>query len=600
MTSFISSTRDQEEHSVSAARRSRSRRGCQTCRDKKVKCDEEWPSCQKCIRLNRQCDYTARPRKKYTRRSRICHPNPVSAANGQGPMLDLATSPTSSHSSRPHDLSSVQIASCLEISTEETLLLPPRQFETRPLHSSPIYAETSFQPPHSILLSEYDHEAIHYVRFVMALRVDTKVPEYSGPALIWTLAAKSPMVLHMVCALGSLKLCYDPSLSLNMQLRKSEAAAHYGTALQLLASAIQNLTQVTDLDFILATLWLMISYEVAHGDGIGADLSVHLRGAALLLQGRLKTLCAMIHQSYPEHARSGGGGPGTRADEKYFGITRLSSQLLLWIAIVDGSAALNGINATFNHLLGESMFDLTQDETSSRLSGFTIIQRYSTMVYRDVWDSHYPQSELIEDLQCSQIFCLQAESGQLRYMLSKLTSIAPYSRNGAEFDFEKFFRTVEDVGLRYRELLTTASSLNLPKDGSQRRYVLNLRMVVPLYHAVVLLLYCVFGASTALNDKQRLALREIITLAYQACADEGNQALCKIAWPLFIVALETDDMLHRDWVLERFEALSKEGENFRRAHKALSFTFSQRRSHQSRITYWQLIGHKEIEPFVLE
>ncbi|KAL3480010.1 fungal-specific transcription factor domain-containing protein [Aspergillus californicus] len=434
----------------------------------------------------------------------------------------------------------------------------------------------------------------------MALRVDNKVPEYSGPALIWTLAAKNSMVLHMVCALGSLKLSYDSTLALNKQLRRSEAAERYGTALQLLASAIQNLTQVTDLDFILATLWLMISYDVAHGDGVGADLSVHLRGAALLLQGRLKTLCGTVHQSYCEHARSGCGGLGTRSDEEYFGITRLSSQLLLWIAIVDGSAALNGINATFNHLLGESMFDPTQDEASSRLSGFSIIQRYSTMVYRDVWDSQYPQSELIEDLQCSQIFCLQAESGQLRYMLSKVTRTAPYPQNGAEIDSETFVRIVDDVGLRYKELLTAASSLNLPKEGSQRRYVLNLRTVVPLYHAMVLLLYCIFGTATTPNDKQRLALREIITLASQVCADEGNQALCKLAWPLFIAALETDDMLHRNWVLEQFEALSKQGENFRRAHKALSFAFFQRRPHRSRITYWQLVGHKEIEPFVLE
>ncbi|KAH0281811.1 hypothetical protein KCU91_g72, partial [Aureobasidium melanogenum] len=36
----------------------RSRQGCQTCRSRKVKCDEEHPQCRNCIRAKRECIWT--------------------------------------------------------------------------------------------------------------------------------------------------------------------------------------------------------------------------------------------------------------------------------------------------------------------------------------------------------------------------------------------------------------------------------------------------------------------------------------------------------------------------------------------------------------
>lgn len=52
---FTTSPRDLNPHY-----RGRVRSGCLTCRARKVKCDEQRPSCQKCTRLNRTCIYKAR------------------------------------------------------------------------------------------------------------------------------------------------------------------------------------------------------------------------------------------------------------------------------------------------------------------------------------------------------------------------------------------------------------------------------------------------------------------------------------------------------------------------------------------------------------
>ncbi|KAL4801803.1 fungal-specific transcription factor domain-containing protein [Aspergillus unguis] len=520
---------------------SRSQHGCLTCRDKKVKCDETHPRCQRCTRLDRECDYSARVRKKYTRKHHQA----------------LSTPPTTT--STPNQAG---------------------QYPTGLL-------------PQETILSELDHEAIHYIRFIIAPRVDTRRPEYSGPAIIWTLSQKSPMVHHMLCALGSMKLHHDLSFSISTDIprRKSIATAHYGAALRMLGCKIDNLGQESetesDIEFVLATLWLMVSYELAHGDGTGEDLAVHLRGAAVLLQGRLPNRPCEVD------GESGGGGGGYR-------ITRLTAQLLLWIAMVDGSAALSGFDATFNALL-EAGFDSDNgNKPTSRLERFSLLQRHATMVYHDVWGAEYPQSELIEDLQCSPIFCLQAETGQLRYMLSTIAGRASSSHRADSKDRVDLGCALRDVERRYSELIASATLPELPSEGPQRRYVLNLRMVVPFFHAVVLLFHNLSNDRSSHSASSRRAVSEIMTLAFQAYIDQENNGVYRIAWPLFVAALELDDLIHRAWALERFAALAQEGENLRRAHAALSLAFSRQTVEKRRIGYLELLQDQQIMPFVLE
>lgn len=407
------------------------------------------------------------------------------------------------------------------------------------------------------------------------------------------------MVLHMACALGSLRLCQESSHPSTAHRRKLEAVEHYSAGLRLLSTAIRDLKQMSDLDFILATLWLMISLERTYGDGTGAGLSTHLQGAALLLQGRLRNLRNIVAENGPPFDAQGAEVMQSRSEEEPWHITCLSSQMLIWISLTDGGAALHGIEAALNDLLGETMSALAENEAMSRLRGFNILQKHAIMVYREVWGASYPQHELIEDLQCSQIFCLQAEAGQLRYMLSKLAPVDQNSDSNLGFDKETLAYAIEDVGLRYKDVLMAARLIELPKDGPQRTYVLNVRIIVPFYHAVVICFYSLVNSSTALSTKQTASLREIMTLAFRTYSDQGDHAMRRIAWPLFVVALESDDMIHRAWVLERFEVLRKAGENLRRAHEALHTAFPQKNLHERRLRYSELLRHSGIDPFVI-
>jgi hypothetical protein len=61
------------------------------------------------------------------------------------------------------------------------------------------------------------------------------------------------------------------------------------------------------------------------------------------------------------------------------------------------------------------------------------------------------------------------------------------------------------------------------------------------------------------------SLKMIMKLAYQAFKLEGDEAMLRIAWPLFIAILETDDLLRREWLIARLRALGKFGKNYSRA-----------------------------------
>ncbi|KAI8711898.1 Zn(2)-C6 fungal-type domain-containing protein [Fusarium sp. LHS14.1] len=540
----------------------RSRTGCQKCRENKVKCDETHPRCGRCTRLDRECDYTPRPRKKYTRKDRGHHPSP-------GP------SPSTQSESVQGRLSSVA--------------------------SSPAGPPSSVSPECARVLSPLDHAVIHYFRFTLPTLVDSKPPEHSGPAIVWVLAEKDPMVMHSVCALAGRKLCEREAFPADeARARLSLAVEHYTAGLRLLHGAVQDGDRSSDMNYILATLWLTMAYEQQFGDGCGVGLSAHLQGAASLLRGRIRQDLEVV---LTKGGLSGDGdGWLQEALELEGAISPLTCRLIVWIALVDGGAAINGLGGAFNKLLGQCLFDQDKDSVISWLKGFNALQRRSDLVNAEVLAPLYSQGELVEDLQSSHLFCLQAESGQLRFILSELSTIASLHADDLETQTQAAGCAIHDVGTRYSELLRTASLLNLQEMDSlrQTRFVINLRFIASLYHPVVLCFSRISHEKAALTSKQRLALREIMSLASKAHKDQGDEGMIRFAWPLFVAALESDDMIHRSWILERYDALAARSENFRRARDALHVAFHEQELNGLPVVYTELVRRGDIDRFVIE
>ncbi|KAL4896716.1 hypothetical protein BDV59DRAFT_112398 [Aspergillus ambiguus] len=102
----------------------RSKSGCMTCRIRKVKCDEEKPSCYRCRSTGRRCDgYTQAPTpdSKY-RNIRIIQYAPILAHRTHGRMLPTFDELTTEQEWRSWEFFHIQTASCFGTKTGEFLL----------------------------------------------------------------------------------------------------------------------------------------------------------------------------------------------------------------------------------------------------------------------------------------------------------------------------------------------------------------------------------------------------------------------------------------------------------------------------------------------
>lgn len=251
----------------------RSKAGCWTCREKKVKCDEGRPICERCIRLGRRCDYVPRQRKKIGKRQMrvpgISRPRtqpddyelvPFTRDEASSTNRCACTSPNAGEA-----LASTQLRSKITWSRAENALL------ANPLSPPSLSAC-------SLALSTKDHEAIRHFRTTYAMIQHTKNPRYSVISIIFLLAECNSMVMHMVIALARREIAYQSNGEGDDHADFEDAIQHYNAAMRIMAKSVETSEGSSNLDIILATLWLMIAYEQKFGDSVVSGSPIISRG----------------------------------------------------------------------------------------------------------------------------------------------------------------------------------------------------------------------------------------------------------------------------------------------------------------------------------
>ncbi|UKZ75128.1 hypothetical protein TrVFT333_002800 [Trichoderma virens FT-333] len=517
-------------------KKSRSKDGCYTCRIKKVKCDEVRPRCQRCVRLRRLCDYEPK----------IKHNDLLAISRGY--MLAVENSKTLPTWAQRAALT-------------RALALPTR------LPEFPNSAS-------SLNLTSADHEAIRYFRTTFARIHHTKNPDYSLFSIIFTLAQDEPMVMHALLALGGHEIEFRRNSSsdgvasqlVERNRNRWTPVQHYSAALGLLADIIGTADdgRQLELDPICAVLYLMLVYEQKYGDGTCSGLSNHLAGAALIVKHRCQSLSDQIS------ARGWQGTPvltrmQSQNGSQQPGLSLFVIRLLVWIALCDSTAATFGLGGQFN---GE-LKDIMGPDDSSSIPGFDVLHRYSNSLYRSMWGDTYPQVELLDDVENRDVFAFLCASMQLRGIVADLAKLDIHKVRGRLPAVESAFRQVD---IRYGELLEVASDISLSTDNSHR-LVANIRAFVPIYHAAKLELLRVTrrnGITTKIEIVPEAHITAIVDLAIQADKHQGVEGTIRVAWPLFVVALETNNKIHQRWILNRFQAMSSYSKNLERAHRFLS------------------------------
>lgn len=373
------------------------------------------------------------------------------------------------------------------------------------------------------------------------------------------------------------------------------AMENYGCAMNLMAEAVKAMDCDPNLDTVLAALWLMIVYEQKFGDGEGRGLSSHLNGAASIMWAKRETLSNLLavlnETAVPEQNILCIGNPSKQSETT----SVFACRMIVWLSFSDAAAASYGIGGQINGSLWQ-VLSAAIDDDKDPLRGFSAIHRYSTTLFR-IWGGGYPQTQLLEDLENRQLFFLYGECGQLRYMVAKLASLYLHDKTEAERRLPSVDLALRHVGRKYSELLQVASILTFGPE--KRKFVCNIRFIVPFYHATVLDFLRITRSNEPLNERQYESLRQIINLAFQAYKDEGHQAMLRIAWPLFIASLESDDVVHKEWALSRFKSLGKHGPNYRRAFKVLEAAIAEQDRSGYCVSIMQFLGSGQYERFVI-
>lgn len=528
----------------------RSRSGCWTCRNKKVKCDEERPLCNRCRRLRLQCDYSPQLRLSDRRRLELIRAQDCEYAN---------------HSGAESAVSDQRCQSPYYSSTVKAFSKP------RPGNDL-ILASTPFRSTSSLILTNDDHEAIKFFRTSLAESHHTKNPKFSMLSIMFQIAKEDPMVMHMVLALGVQEIrsrCASEILNKHRSPLES-----YSLALGLMKDRLSTTDSEPDLDCILSALYLMLLYEEKFGDGNCTGLSRHLEGAGSILRHCSGELPAL--PDLPFEKESEGHALVRRAPQSgNRQLSLYSARVLTWLTLHDGAAAWYGVGgnviAAVYHLLSQDMSE-TEIGSLHPLQAYDTLYKYSNPLYRKIWGDVYPQSELLDDVENRSVYSLLSQCGYLRFMNSQLASLYHTNPDLAARRAEAVKNAIRHVGYTYCDLLEVAGSLSMDTDGTHR-LVSNLREIVPQYYAAVLDFHRLTRPYASMGNQERHALRELMNLAFQSFKHGGNAAMTRMSWPLFIAAIVTDDLIHRDWILTRFSKLDKYGRNFERAYRFLRDTF---------------------------
>ncbi|KNG83020.1 hypothetical protein ANOM_008248 [Aspergillus nomiae NRRL 13137] len=529
----------------------RSRSGCWTCRTKKVKCDEGRPQCRRCLRLKLLCDYT--PRRKAFQIGRQ-----IVQSQRRRPAADTAGTDTAPQTSPTRDWF-------------QSFL---RQDEARSISTfrMPVPATSTS----SVALTASDHEAIRYFRTTFAKLHHTKNPDYSLYSIMFKVAEVNPVVMHMVLAVGGREMEFQRNLQSGHELLGRGAGSplwHYSHALKLMAKVIGNESSNRfNFDSIYTALYLMLFYEQKYGDDQCAGLVHHLNGAAQILKQQYSDQMSLLppvaraHQPWALSSHAHRLAPNRH-------LSLYAARLLMWMVNFDTSAASYGLDSQLHATLYELMSTTTLDgqagHYSQPLEKFEQLHHYSSPLYRIVWGDGYPQTELLDDVENRNVFFLEGACVQLRFMVAQLAKFQDGRTEAATRWASDTELSIENTRNKFCDLIEVAAGLSASTDNSHR-LVANLRRVVPLFYAVLIYFLRVrSGLSQSRTPQQVDSLRHIMNLAFQAHKYDGEKAMVRIAWPLFMVALETNDHLHREWVLSRFRAIRQFGLNFERAYQFL-------------------------------
>jgi hypothetical protein len=409
--------------------------GCETCRGRKVKCDEKHPSCSECTRLRLECEWFSgeRPSIKRIRRGY----GPVKSRGATWTPNKIAPTP-----SEPNFIGSCQVIARTEVSSspdpswsnniamsdiqsgsdhwwqnlgvdDEASMLDASPFDMLGLedfqnqdlnsdlgnleqlfatntptfhHISDSIRETvpelslsSFHMslPNSLVLSPSEHEALKHYQTTYSLYRTTKDPNWSTHKVLLHIGSQNTMIMHFLLAASINDYCFrSGQASLSQQ-----AESHFQAGAQLLIGTMRSGVQA-DTVIMMAAFFFIYLYMSKRKLTAPQRLSQLSSTVSDFVQRQdLVTCCTNLLPSVGQSQIARRNSSSHRRS--------LLARLLMWTLDEDVKCSFQGTGGQLARYLSTQSTKDIYDASRNALG--------------DHWGTEYPHSQILDDDQNSAV-----------------------------------------------------------------------------------------------------------------------------------------------------------------------------------------------------
>ncbi|CZR53397.1 uncharacterized protein PAC_03275 [Phialocephala subalpina] len=408
-----------------------------------------------------------------------------------------------------------------------------------------------------IPLTPTDCQALQHYAEDFIPRMVLRTPRWSSYSFVLLLCSKHALLAHLVLAFSVRDMAKKDDGALHIM-----AIEHYRIALAMFIDYLGSSERLLWLTF--PALWLFIHYEQQYGDDPRA-LQRHLEGVRDVVASHGPALFS---------GSSGAFVPMNMGDEER--PRQIVSRLALWVIYHDASASTFGFGGSLIRLLNEKY-----PESIGQ------IRENSKSMIEAAWGESYPVREQLWDLQLSPLEGLYHECHLLRYELSTVEG------GNEDFNLRKLMEVGRELKRLEKEYFPLLHASLLYND--ERSTIQSNNYIGPaMYYALVITF-----ERKVWKTRPSIAISKTL----QACASlyerEGVGYLWRIAWPMFVAGLETDDLVYQTWIIERFTSMQNLGENLRRAKVVLEKVCLEQRRTGLQVDYLSRIKSGEYQGFVI-
>lgn len=392
--------------------------------------------------------------------------------------------------------------------------------------------------PSVVELTRSDHKALDH--FQKHLVFGTKTPIWSTHSILLQIGSQSPMTLHLILAASLAELRWKDRA---WPMADHDADKHLEIGRQMFMEAYSSTQGKPDHVVMLAAFWFMFLHQrrkAKRERTVYHELSTMME--AYVQRYQLDQALPSSESNIAGYLDTGSSSTElTRPELASPARSSVLARLAIWLFWADAQSCFQGGGGSLAKAL-----------MSSSPERMTVIHERSRSTFELYWGTLYPADEIRDDIQ-------NASSLELLHR----TWVVVQEINEASDTQCTDHDTVVNVGKQIDIMRQRFSSVFRLTDstGLRDRLVGNADWAVTNFYALCIYFFrwsrrpssalCTQTQHDFVEDPIVRVVATLLTLIQKALASGIAGQLDRLQWPLFWAGTETDDLIYREWILNK-------------------------------------------------